>query len=153
MAAVASEEPFSERKRAKKEKKEKRKQKEKEKEKPPEKIEATVQILPRTSEKSLPLIGYFPSGFEPSDAYSTQVKVYRHQSQSRANRLQLVVTPNGTGVDFVGSSYSGEAAAPQVCTYTLGVLDKATQTLKIVPVAANKVLLNTDILKFCLFHP
>ncbi|KAK1359905.1 hypothetical protein POM88_044379 [Heracleum sosnowskyi] len=32
----------------------------------------------------------------------------------------------------------GEAAAPQLCTFALGVLDKDTQTLKIVPITSNK---------------
>ncbi|KAK1385799.1 hypothetical protein POM88_023534 [Heracleum sosnowskyi] len=34
----------------------------------------------------------------------------------------------------------GEAAAPQLCTFALGVLDKDTQTLKIVPITSNKVV-------------
>ena len=40
---------------------------------------------------------------------------------------------------FLGTNYSGEAAAPQICTYALGVLDKETQTLRIVPITSNKV--------------
>lgn len=50
-----------------------------------------------------------------------------------------MVTPNGTNVDFVGTNYTGEATTGQSCNFALGVLDKATQTLKILPVASNKV--------------
>lgn len=50
------------------------------------------------------------------------------------------MSPNGSNVEFVGNSYKGEAMAAQLCTYALGVLDKATQTLKIMPIAGNKVL-------------
>ncbi|OMO93251.1 RNA polymerase I associated factor, A49-like protein [Corchorus olitorius] len=60
-------------------------------------------------------------------------------AQNKHNRLEVVVSPNGSNVDFVGSSYRGEAAAAQVCRYSLGVLDKEFGTLKIVPIASNKI--------------
>ncbi|XVF11045.1 hypothetical protein REPUB_Repub07fG0235600 [Reevesia pubescens] len=58
--------------------------------------------------------------------------------QRKSNSLRVAVSPSGFNIDFVGSSYTGEAAAPQVCRYSLVVLDKETMTLKIVPIAANK---------------
>ncbi|KAM1219189.1 hypothetical protein ACFX2G_047289 [Malus domestica] len=47
---------------------------------------------------------------------------------------------DGTNVDFVGISYTGAATSDQYCNYALGVLDKATQILKIVPIVSNKVI-------------
>ncbi|KAF2323595.1 hypothetical protein GH714_036262 [Hevea brasiliensis] len=56
-----------------------------------------------------------------------------------SERMELVVNPNAYDMDFVGKSYKGEATAAQLCTYALGVFDKKTQTLKIMPVAGNKI--------------
>ena len=87
-------------------------------------------------------MGYFPSGFDPNgDRSSTVARVFRNKDKPK--RLQLVVSQNnGSKVDFVGTNYTGEAAAGhQHCSYALGVLDKETQTLKIVPIASNKVAL------------
>ncbi|KAF7838000.1 DNA-directed RNA polymerase I subunit rpa49 [Senna tora] len=122
----------------------KAKKSKKKKEPPP--VEAKVQILHDHPEKIPPIVGYFPSGFNPhensnnkteSGSDSTAVRVYRNTRM--AKRLQLVVSPNGSPVDFVGTSYTGEAAAAQRCMYALGVFDKETQTLKVVPIAANKI--------------
>ncbi|KAK1362793.1 RNA polymerase I 49 kDa subunit [Heracleum sosnowskyi] len=68
---------------------------------------------------------------------SSEVNVY--QNVKRSSRFQVVVKPSGSEVNFVGTNYSGEAAAPQLCTYVLGVLDKDTQTLKIVRITSNKI--------------
>ena len=108
-------------------------------------INVKVEVIHNHPEKTPPLVGYFPSGFDPNQPQDHKsetpntVRVFRNKA--RANRLQLVVSPNDSKVDFVGTSYSGEAASAQVCTYALGVLDKETQTLKIVPIASNKVCL------------
>lgn len=117
------------------------------KKKKKETIDVKIQTLREQSDKTSPLVGYFPTGFDPlkngpieaeaAGPPEHSVRVYRNVK--RNNRLQVVVSPNGSQVDFVGTNYSGEGAAPQLCTYALGVLDKATQTLKIVPIAANKV--------------
>ncbi|XP_072991748.1 DNA-directed RNA polymerase I subunit rpa49 [Typha latifolia] len=101
-------------------------------------IDVRMEVLSESTDRIAPMVGYFPSGFDPAAAgVEPSVKVYRNQR--RNNRLELVVTPRNSNVAFVGKSYSGEAAAPQLCTYALGVLDKETQTLKIVPIAANKI--------------
>lgn len=118
-----------------KEKDERRKKKQKK-----EKVNAKIEMLSEQPNKISPLVGYFPSGFEPLDDQElpkSKIRVLRHEK--RTNRLQLIVSPNNKQVDFVGTNYSGEAIAPQVCTYALGVLDKESQTLKIVPIASNKL--------------
>lgn len=108
-------------------------------------VNVKMEVVHEHPEKIPPLVGYFPSGFDPYKPQDHEsgppptVKVFRNKA--RANRLQLVVSPNDSKVNFVGTSYSGEAASAQVCTYALGVLDKETQTLKIVPIASNKVFL------------
>ncbi|EEF41035.1 DNA-directed RNA polymerase I subunit rpa49 [Ricinus communis] len=63
----------------------------------------------------------------------------RNEKWRSSERMELVVSPNGSNVDFVGKSYKGEATAAQLCTYALGVLDKKTKTLKIMPIAGNKI--------------
>ncbi|KAL5579430.1 hypothetical protein UlMin_011872 [Ulmus minor] len=126
----------------KKKKKKKKKGKEKEKEASP--VQATIQVFQDNPEKAPPLIGYFPSGFEPkpegdeAEPNPTMVRVFRNREKPK--RLQLVVSPSGSNVDFVGTNYTGEAeAGQQHCNYALGVLDKETQTLKILPIASNKI--------------
>ena len=125
----------------------KKSKKKKEKNKQPQPVEAKVQVLRDHHQKIPPIVGYFPSGFNPqkntdgeSEAGpdSTTVRVYRHRNMPK--RLQLVVSPSGSPVDFVGTSYSGEAAAGQRCMYALGVFDKEKQSLRVVPIAANKVI-------------
>ncbi|XP_054783702.1 DNA-directed RNA polymerase I subunit rpa49-like [Prosopis cineraria] len=109
-------------------------------------VQAKVQILHDHPDKIPPIVGYFPSGFDPQKALdndsesglgSPNIKVYRNKKMPK--RLQLVVSPNGSSVDFVGTNYSGEATAGQKCMYALGVFDKETHALKVVPIAANKI--------------
>ncbi|KAJ8534706.1 hypothetical protein K7X08_016434 [Anisodus acutangulus] len=97
----------------------------------------TMETIAENPNNISPIVGYFPSGYDPLSNKSV-TKLYRNVK--RNNRLQLVVSPNGSQVDFVGTNYSGEATSAQLCTYSLGVLDKETQTLKIVPIAANKII-------------
>lgn len=86
-----------------------------------------------------PVVGYFPTGYDPLAAHKPPTaRLFRHEKHH--NRVELVVSATRKGPDFVGRSYAGEAAAPQLCGYTLGVLDKASGTLKIVPIASNKIL-------------
>ncbi|GFP85712.1 DNA-directed RNA polymerase i subunit rpa49 [Phtheirospermum japonicum] len=100
--------------------------------------------------KTSPVIGYFPSGYDPlknsNDPESesepeSNVKIYRsiNSRNPRNPRMQVVVGASGSLVNFVGTNYSGEATAPQLCNYALGVLDKETGVLKMVPIAANRI--------------
>ncbi|KAG2708147.1 hypothetical protein I3760_05G178200 [Carya illinoinensis] len=109
-------------------------------------VQAQVQVIHEDPQKASPFVGYFPSGYDPSKSCggsnslvteSPSVSVYR--SQKWPKRYQLVVSPTGSNVDFVGTNYSGEATAGQQCRYALGVFDKGTQSLKIAPVACGKI--------------
>ncbi|KAI3941068.1 hypothetical protein MKW92_045344 [Papaver armeniacum] len=118
-------------KKEKKNKKRKRKQP----------IDLKIEMVKENQEKIAPLVGYFPTGYDPhkkaqDDEMCDDVKVYRHV---RRSRLELVVKPKGSKVNFVGTNYSGEAEAPISCQYALGVFDKETQTLKIVKIESNKI--------------
>jgi DNA-directed RNA polymerase I subunit RPA49 len=83
-----------------------------------------------------PVVGYFPSGYDPlaTGGDSPSTRLFYHP-----NRVDLVVRGPGGGPDLVGKSYTGEAAMPQLCNYVLGVLDKASGTLKVVPIDGDKV--------------
>ncbi|CAN4099527.1 unnamed protein product [Withania somnifera] len=106
----------------------------------------TMETISENPNNISPIVGYFPSGYDPlrnnnnnnNGVEELSSKLYRNVK--RNNRLQLVVSPNGSQVDFVGTNYSGESTYAQLCTYSLGLLDKETQTLKIVPIAANKII-------------
>ncbi|PWA37341.1 DNA binding,DNA-directed RNA polymerase [Artemisia annua] len=109
-------------------------------------INVKIETLNPTPDKSLPIIGYFSSGYDPHNKKrKTEVKVMKHVK--RSNRMQVVVSCNNgdndndddNEVKFVGTNYSGEAAAQQVCSYSLGVLDKETGLLKILPIECNKI--------------
>ncbi|XP_023547949.1 DNA-directed RNA polymerase I subunit rpa49-like [Cucurbita pepo subsp. pepo] len=124
----------------------KKKKSEKKKKRVPS-VNAKIQVLSNHPQKTPPLVCYFPSGFDPhkdvneeavEEQDSVRARVYRHKN--KPNRMQLVVSPTGSNVDFVGTNYLGEATAgKQHCSYGLGVLDKATQSLKIVPIASNMI--------------
>ncbi|KAK6153576.1 hypothetical protein DH2020_013215 [Rehmannia glutinosa] len=101
-------------------------------------------------QKTSPIIGYFPSGYDPlknsedpesETEPSSCVKVYKSvNSRNPKNpRVQVVVRASGSQVNFVGTNYTGEATTPQLCNYALGVLDKETGVLKMVPIAANRI--------------
>ncbi|XP_042479041.1 DNA-directed RNA polymerase I subunit RPA49 [Macadamia integrifolia] len=116
------------------------KKKKKKKTKKRKRLDVKMEVISEQPNKIAPLVGYFPSGFDPQkieEDEEPEVSVFRNKK--RPNRLQLVVSPNGSNVNFVGTNYTGEATAAQVCTYALGVLDKETQSLKIVPIASNKI--------------
>ncbi|KAH0460706.1 hypothetical protein IEQ34_011369 [Dendrobium chrysotoxum] len=101
------------------------------------KMELEMEVLSETADRMAPVVGYFPSGYDPVAAGADpDIKLFRNKKNP--NRLELVVRPDDCNVEFVGKSYAGEAALPQLCTYALGVVDKETQTLKIFPIAANK---------------
>ncbi|KAL6010480.1 hypothetical protein ACLOJK_000913 [Asimina triloba] len=116
---------------------------------PSDELSVKLESCAESGNKIAPVVGYFPSGFDPlkqrkhkgeegGGGSDTKIRVFRNARFS--NRLQVVVSPEQSKVEYIGNSYLGEAAAPQVCTYALGVLDKETQTLKIVPISANKII-------------
>lgn len=120
--------------------------------KPSETLNVEIKTIGENPDtKTSPVIAYFPSGFDPlknsnesnaEDESGLSIKVYKNvNSRNRKNpRMQVVVGVNGSAVNFVGTNYSGEATTPQLCNYALGVLDKETGVLKMVPIAANRVL-------------
>lgn len=92
-----------------------------------------------------PIVAYFSTGYDPfavnpetGEKETPKITVYRHKDESK-KRIQVVVTPPNANVDFVGTNYTGENAARQTTTYTLGILNKETKTMKILPVCCNKV--------------
>lgn len=105
-----------------------------------EPVQAKIEVVSSDPSKMLPFIGYFTSGFDAVKSSSgTDVQVYRNKVMHK--RTELVVSPAGSSVEFVGTSYEGEAvaAARNPATYMLGVFDKESQTLKIVPIGGNKI--------------
>ncbi|KAJ0244794.1 DNA binding / DNA-directed RNA polymerase [Hirschfeldia incana] len=104
-------------------------------------IDITVKQISEKPDRISPIVAYFASGYDPSSSSSQsgeapKVTVYKTASQKRT---EVVVSPPGSNVEFVGSSHGGQVAR-QTCVYTLGVLDKETQTLRILPIAHSKVL-------------
>ncbi|KAL1212063.1 hypothetical protein V5N11_028272 [Cardamine amara subsp. amara] len=93
-----------------------------------------------------PIVAYFSTGYDPfavnpetGEKETPKVTVYRHKDESK-KRVQLVVSPPNSNVDFVGNSYSGENAARQTTMYTLGILNRQTKTMKVLPICCNKIL-------------
>ena len=118
---------------------------------PPVQVKANVKVLHEKPQKAPPFVGYFSSSYDPlrdcGGNYSEEshgigsprVRVYR--SQKWPKRVQMVVSPSPSSVDFVGTNYSGDATIGQRYKYALGVFDKESQSLKIVPVACDRVSL------------
>ncbi|XP_058108766.1 uncharacterized protein LOC131251822 isoform X1 [Magnolia sinica] len=107
-------------------------------------LSVKMESFRESSDKIAPVVGYFPSGFDPlkhrmSNEAGDDPKIRVFRNKQFSNRLQVVVSPKESKVEYVGTSFLGEATAPQVCTYALGVLDKETKRLKIVPITANKI--------------
>ncbi|KAL1359362.1 hypothetical protein AAHE18_04G102700 [Arachis hypogaea] len=116
-----------------------KKHKKKKKKKKDELVKAKIEVVREEQDKIGPVVGYFPSGFDPiSDgAAATGFHVYRNRRTRK--RMQLVVGSPASPVEYVGTSYAGEAAAGNSSMYAIGVFDKEKGTLKVVPVAANKI--------------
>ncbi|GKV15476.1 hypothetical protein SLEP1_g26263 [Rubroshorea leprosula] len=81
-------------------------------------IKAKVLVIPEDSNKIPPIISYFSSGYDPCKNRNSlpSVKVFRNKSERKANRLQVVVKPNDSNMEFAGTNYSGEAAVAQLCS-------------------------------------
>lgn len=116
------------------------------------KLDVVMDFLPSQDALSCPFVGYFPSGFDPTqyDARplsknghletGLNVSAYQNTERYKTKQYQLVVTPPHGSVDFVGTNYLGEGAMWQPGNYALGVFDKESQTLKLVPLGGTKVL-------------
>ncbi|KAL7114023.1 hypothetical protein ACP275_04G095600 [Erythranthe tilingii] len=114
-------------------------------------IDVKIKVIDENPEqKTAPVIGYFPSGYDPLKnsgepdsgiESNSSVKIYRSTTARNPKnpRMQVVVGSGGSEVNFVGTNYSGEATTPQICQYGLGVLDKETRILRIVPIAGNRI--------------
>jgi DNA-directed RNA polymerase I subunit RPA49 len=103
-----------------------------------EPVKVKVEVVPMDPNKMAPFVGYFPSGFDPvNQPGSTDVQVYKHWHKHK--RTELVVSPAGCSVEFVGTNYEGEAVAGHRSMYGLGVFDKEAKTLKVMQIEANKV--------------
>ncbi|CAN0913998.1 DNA-directed RNA polymerase I subunit RPA49 [Linum grandiflorum] len=126
-------------------------------------ITVKVELIHDRPDRMPPVVGYFPSGYNPQNdgdddgeqsapptmnLYKNVQRVKFDDAASAANapirkgpeKLELVVTPDGSKkLDFVGTNYRGEASNPQYATYALGILDKDAKTLKIMPIAGNKI--------------
>ncbi|MED6197160.1 hypothetical protein PIB30_054131 [Stylosanthes scabra] len=102
-------------------------------------VKAKIEVVHEEKEKIGPVVGYFPSGFDPTSdgAAATGFHVYRNRRMNK--RMQLVVGSPASSVEYVGTSYAGEAAAGHSSMYAIGVFDKEKGTLKVVPIAANKI--------------
>lgn len=94
-----------------------------------------------------PIVTYFSTRYDPCEVdeetgekvnETPKVTVYKHKDESK-KRLQVVVSPPGENVEFVGTNYTGEQAAMQTTAYALGILNRETKTMRIIPVAHNKV--------------
>ncbi|KAF8025727.1 hypothetical protein BT93_F2534 [Corymbia citriodora subsp. variegata] len=116
---------------------------------PREELRATVHVVRRKPDKTPPLVGFSTYCIDPSSrprggSAEPEVKVYRHSEEP--DELKLVVRPPEYNFAFVGSVKprgslcdSRHPRFSDCCTFALGVLDRESQTLKIVPIAFNTI--------------
>lgn len=137
--------------------------KRKKKEKTKEQSQVVLDFLPTKAGHSSPFVGYFPSGFDP-DQYRgkewakdpsaaknggrteeeegeacLEARGYQNTEKYKTRQHQLIVTPSGSGVDFVGSNFYGEGAVWQPGNYALAVYNKDSGTLQLLPISGSKV--------------
>lgn len=97
-----------------------------------------------------PFVGYFPSGYDPlknthlkssssCSSPSVEVSAYQNTTKYKTKQLQLVAKAKEASVDFVGTNYSGEGGMWQPCNYLMGVFDKESKTLKLIPISGGRV--------------
>ncbi|KAL9259192.1 DNA-directed RNA polymerase I subunit RPA49-like protein [Drosera capensis] len=111
-------------------------------EKPKGMLTVKMEFIEEDSEEKVgPVVGYFPSAYNPLDKERhpkpPRIKLYR--SVERPRRMQVVIEPKDERVKFVGTNYKGEAELAQHVSYGVGVLDRKNRTLKIVPIAGDKI--------------
>ncbi|XP_021716497.1 DNA-directed RNA polymerase I subunit rpa49-like [Chenopodium quinoa] len=103
-------------------------------------FDTQVQMLKEQQEKNAPMLGYYPSGFDPLNLKNPESsKLGFFRDQKRLRRVELVVKPNGSKVDYVGNSHFGEAAVGRMNSYALAVVDKRSQSFRLAPINANRV--------------
>ncbi|XP_074288634.1 uncharacterized protein LOC141613788 [Silene latifolia] len=107
------------------------------------KLETTIQVINEEQTKTPPIIGYFPSGVDPittnQSSSSNPPIITTLRNTKKPRRLELVVKPFNSKVDYVGTNYSGEAAAGRLGVNRLAVVDKLSRTITFIPIASGKV--------------
>ncbi|EHA8590717.1 hypothetical protein COCNU_scaffold022950G000010 [Cocos nucifera] len=86
-------------------------------------VEVDMEVLSKTTDRITPIVGYFPSGYDPHNgafAIIGDPSVRLFQNQMHSSRLELVVSPRDSNVEFVGTSYSGEATIPTLHLHPQG---------------------------------
>eukprot|EP00250_Pteridium_aquilinum_P015668 c22690_g1_i1 orf=156-1583(+) len=116
------------------------------------KTDVSLDFVPAKEGHACPFVGYFPSGFDPmlcrqgqeaqgpQEAGSLKVSAYQNTEKFKTRQHQLVVSPPDVNVEFVGTNYLGEGAMWQPGKYALGVFDKDSLTLQLLPLSGTKVL-------------
>ncbi|KAI5068500.1 hypothetical protein GOP47_0016845 [Adiantum capillus-veneris] len=117
------------------------------------KMDVSLDFVPAKEGHACPFVGYFPSGFDPlqfkqehetqseqEDPGRLKVSAYQNTEKYKTRQHQVVVTPPDTTLDFVGTNYLGEGAMWQPGNYVLGVFDKESLTLQLLPLSGTKVL-------------
>ncbi|EPS64864.1 hypothetical protein M569_09915 [Genlisea aurea] len=104
-----------------------------------------IETIEEDPEKASPVVAYIPSGYDllkhaktGPGCDSKRIQVFS-KSTGKNPRMHVVVNVPDSDVKFVGTNYSGEATAPQLCNYALGLVNKSTGILKLVPIASNRV--------------
>ncbi|EOA30600.1 hypothetical protein CARUB_v10013731mg [Capsella rubella] len=113
-----------------------------------EKITLKVKQIRERPDRISPIVAYFSTSYNPCEVdpktgenvnETPKVTVYRHKDETK-KRLQVVVSPPGANVEFVGTNYTGEQAAMQTTAYALGIVNRKNRTIRILPVAHNKII-------------
>ncbi|KAL2609648.1 hypothetical protein R1flu_028221 [Riccia fluitans] len=106
-------------------------------------VKAKMEYVTGKEGKGCPYVAFFPSRFDPlkdsgeSEESITEFAAYKNPKP--LSRQQELVAWTSEDVDFVGANYVGEAAGWQPCNYLLGVFDKEKGSLKLMPLAGEKV--------------
>ncbi|XP_010487173.1 PREDICTED: DNA-directed RNA polymerase I subunit rpa49-like [Camelina sativa] len=112
------------------------------------KIRLKVTQIRERPDRISPIVAYFSTSYDPCEVdpetgekvhETPKVTVYKHKDETK-KRLQVVVSPPGANVEFVGTNYTGEQAAMQTTAYALGVVNREKKTIRIFPVAHNKII-------------
>ncbi|BBN19201.1 DNA-directed RNA polymerase I subunit RPA49 [Marchantia polymorpha subsp. ruderalis] len=106
-------------------------------------VKAKMEYVPSKDGKGCPYVAFFPSRFDPlktsDESEGVQMEVAAYKNPKPLSRQQELVVRTSEDVDFVGANYVGEAAGWQPCNYLLGVFDKEKGSLKLMPLAGEKV--------------